>query len=178
MTGSAVTHQSGIENVAAPGQSAPEPQQKGAQDGPEMPVFQFHGFKLRPTRTHDYGLARLWTQLDPDHRHKTLPEFWLTQGATTNSFVLEDAFGPVFFFRMDLEGETICIHIQFPPDDRATRRRLMQGMSIGFAWLEKRLGALGYKTVYFNSSNQTLISFCGKRFGFVWDGRKLVKTLQ
>lgn len=165
-------------NTLAPGQIALESPRSGGQDAPDMPTFRFQGYTLRPALSCDYGLARLWTQIDPDHQHKTLPEFWLTQGATVNSFVLEDSFGPLFFFRMDVEAEQVAIHIQFPPDDRATRRRLMQGMSIGFTWLEKRLGLMGFQTVYFNSNNPRLIAFCSKRFGFEWDGRKLVRTVQ
>jgi hypothetical protein len=142
-----------------------------------MPTFRFQGFTLRPAIDSDLEIAKAWTEADPDHRGITKPEFWLENVGNANSFLLEDAFGPVFLFRMDVKGNEVAAHIQFPPDEPATRRRVMQGLTLGFAWLEKILSGQRYKTLFFNSTSIPLINFCQKRLGFTWDGRRLEKAL-
>jgi hypothetical protein len=42
----------------------------------------------------------------------------------------------------------------------------MTALSRGFAWLEKRLSAVGVKAVYFNSKNLRMIRFALVKLGF------------
>lgn len=156
-----------VRNNVAPGKQAAQ-----------MPSFAFDGFQLRPAVEADFSLAQYWNNADPDHRHRTKPAFWLEQGASVNSFLLHDAIGPVFFFRIDVDADTVEIHMQFSPDSSAgTRLRTMNAMSIGLRWLEKRLSSVGCNTIYFNSRTPRLIMFCQQRLGFAWDGRRLEKKL-
>jgi hypothetical protein len=154
------------------------PQYAEAQSKP-MPSFRFDGFTLRPAIDSDLLLAGYWVSADPDHRLTTKAIFWIEQSATSNSFLLEDQDGAVFFFKIVDEGNrTLAIHIQFGPDNTAQMRaRIMNGLTMGFAWLQKRLMAMGYEAVYFNSNNPSLIYFSQKRLGFVWDGKKLIRRI-
>jgi hypothetical protein len=154
------------------------PQPAEAQPKP-MPSFRFAGFTLRPAIDSDILLADYWVSADPEHRLTTKATFWIEQSATANSFLLEDRDGAVFFFKIVDEGNrTLAIHIQFGPDNSAQMRtRIMDGLTTGFAWLQKRLMAMGYEAVYFNSNNPGLIYFSQKRLGFVWDGRKLIRRI-
>ena len=148
----------------------------------EYPSFKFAGFTLRGAVQDDLDLAMAWTIADEDHKHNTLPDFWIENNLIANSFLLLDAIGPVFFFKMvRLKAgrlnslfpaeRAVEIHIQFPPhDQRGGRLRTMQGLAIGFDWLKKILGEQGFDAVYFTSKNQRLISFCVERLGFFQDG--------
>lgn len=173
-------------NVAAPGVAAAGIEQARQ---PDMPSYRFNGYLMRPAIESDLPAAENWTAADPDHRGRVKPGFWLIQSKTTNSFVLEDAYGMVLFARLDVASDnmvggtgykplSIEVHIQFSPDQSPSGRlRTMNGLSRGCQWVEKRLRAVGAETIYFNSTDQKLIHFCQRRLGFVWDGRRLEKAL-
>lgn len=144
----------------------------------DMPSFQFAGYTLRPAVDSDLDLATEWTQADPEHCVTTRGAFWLRNDHSTNSFILCDQQGAIFFFRMDkLKNDTLTLHMQFAPEDPRDRKRLMQAMLVGFGWLEKTLSGVGVRTVYFNSRSPRLIHFCQKRLKFIWDGRCLVRKV-
>lgn len=145
----------------------------------DMPSFKFQGFTLRPAVFSDYSLAMVWVEADPDHRGKTPAEFWLINDDRTNSFVLEDAVGPIFFFRTDRHETEVELHMQFGPTyrDYQLKRRTMQGMKVGLPWLEMMLAGAGYQELYFYSSSPKLIWFCQHSLAFRWDGRRLEKEL-
>jgi hypothetical protein len=150
-----------------------------------MPSFQFDGYTLRPAVGDvDRALAAAWMAADRWHAGLFAPEFWLEQSALVNSFVLEDAQGPIFFFRTCLACRSgggdgpgfggfsiykgVEVFIQFAPMSRGTFiLRTATALERGFAWLKKRLGGLGYDAVYFTSRNPQLIEFAERRLEFI-----------
>ena len=64
-----------------------------------LPTFTFDHYTLRPAIVADLPMAKRWNDADPDHKDRTPALFWITQTNETNSFVLEDAQGVVFFSR-------------------------------------------------------------------------------
>lgn len=147
--------------------------------------FTFCGFTLRPAgMKDDRKLAAEWTAADRFHRLTTRADFWLEQEPGTESYLLEDKVGPVFFFKMVRTGKTeVEVHIQFPPRpadhaaSQAQRARVVQGLILGFEWLERVLLLTGVRTVFFVSKSPSLIAFTIKRMGFVRESGKLFKTL-
>lgn len=152
-----------------------------------MPSFEFDGYTLRPATEEDLPLARAWNAGDPDHVWEAGQErYWIEQRAGVESYLLEDALGPVFFFKILTIAETLMggvssnavncgartnakaveVSIQFAPDGGAGQLRTMTALSRGFAWLEKRLSAVGVKAVYFNSKNLLMIRFALIKLGF------------
>ena len=67
---------------------------------PALSTFFFSGFTLRPSTAGDRTLATAWTKADPEHSTTTPPDFWIEQSDSTESYLLEDDAGPVFFFKM------------------------------------------------------------------------------
>ena len=134
--------------------------------------FQIEGFTLRLATTADAALARAWCEADREHAWEAGQEnYWIEQKpGRVECSVLEDAMGPVFFFKIQRDyrsaGLAVEVSIQFAPDGGCARLRTMQALSKGFAWLEKRLGEGGVNAVYFNSKNRRLIQFALLRLGF------------
>ena len=132
----------------------------------DLPTFEFSGFTLRVATADDLPLAQAWTDADPDHRGMDAG-FWIEQKPGTNSMILEDALGPIFFFKMAKCGPlSLELHIQFSPGDRGLKLRTMQGLSKGMAWLEKNLAEQGYDALFFTSKSPHLIAFCECRLEF------------
>lgn len=127
------------------------------------PPFQFDGYTLRQADTTDLPLAREWNAIDSDHTWELgLATYWVQQSAHAQCFVLEDATGPVFFFKAIKrpDADWIEVAIQFNRAAPTTPLwRTMNGMNAGMRWLEKILPANGVKTVYFSSKNERLIRF-------------------
>lgn len=139
----------------------------------QMPSFKFDKYTLRPACMGDLPLAAAWIEADKWHRGQFVPEFWLEQSAEVNSFVLEDVRGPIFFFQTRLMSATkVDLFIQFPPKlpGLPLMPRTALALMAGFEWLQKKLGALGYDSVYFTSKNPQLIEFCQRLLGFVVEG--------
>lgn len=143
-----------------------------------LPIFTFDEFVLRPATAEDLSLAKAWTLGDEHHRATTQPGFWIEQKEDTNSYLLVDRRGPVFFFRMDLRGAVVEVHIQFVDGHALTHSRTRRGLMRGFQWLEKMLIESGFEVYYFHSSSPQLIFFCQNRLGFAWDGKKLYRKLR
>lgn len=151
-----------------------------------MPTFTFDTYTLRPAAgVIDLIRAAAWMDEDVWHRGQFKPEFWLEQSAAVNCFVLEDAKGPIFFFRTQrtytepVNGYRewpVEIYIQFAPGASIARLRTAVALTVGFAWMQRRLGALGYDAVYFSSSNPRLIEFAQKRLGFVVAAQTMAGT--
>jgi hypothetical protein len=145
-------------------------------------TFTFNGYTLRPARESDRDLANEWTFADPEHRSTCYPGFWLEQKPTRDSYLLLDAVGPVFFFKLHRKwhgSDEVEFHIQFMPPSQAEedRSRTRGGMTIGMQWLERVLVLSGIREVTFVSNNLELVSFCKKRLGFVQANGHLAKTL-
>lgn len=140
--------------------------------------FTFQGFTLRPTRYDDRDLAEEWNAADPDHCNTTDPDFWLEQRPGIESYLLEDAAGPIFFFKMERRAaDQVEVHIQFPPGDRNNKVRILAGLSSGYEWLERILILHAVRTVTFTSQSPSLIAFCERRLGFIEQGGRLWKVL-
>ena len=137
-------------------------------------TFHFNGIVMRPADPRkDRDTAIKWTRADPDHRETTDGYFWLYQSLETESYVLEDKFGLIFFFRMDWVNQNSCeMHIQFPPPFvRADKRneqksRVMRAMTLGFEWMKRILAAAQVNEVFFVSKSPRLIQFTINRCGF------------
>ena len=155
---------------------------------PALATFTFQGYTLRPARQTDYELARAWTLADPDHRDTTQPDFWLDQKFATESYLLLDKWGPVFFFKLvrdgGMKGGEAEIHIQFPPvpqtgEARAEQNsRTINALIQGMTWIERILSLRLVSALFFTSRNPGLIRFCVKRLGFVREGERLVRRIE
>lgn len=163
--------------------------------------FSFRGYTLRPACAdvppkgkrggkihpglYDLQHATVWTKADPHHRHKTPPEFWLEQGPGVESYMMEDRYGPLLFFKMVRGPEkTVEMHVQFPPyphtpTGRAELRcRIVHALMLGFEWLERVLSLRGVESLSFVCDTPTLRQFCIKRLQFVQDkGTRLRKVI-
>lgn len=137
--------------------------------------FGFNGFTLKTALPEPryLRLAAEWTAADADHRETTKAEFWFEQGMNTESYILEDRYGVVFFFKMTrVKPGEIELHIQFPPveataERQADRRiRVITGLTKGLEWIERVLEMREAKTIFFDSRNPGLVHFCEKRLGF------------
>lgn len=133
----------------------------------------------------DMRLAEAWTAADSHHRDTTLPIFWLDQRLGTESYVMEDSAGPILFFKMVRQpGQTVEMHVQFPPlPESATGRaesryRVVHALMLGFEWLERVLILREIKSLSFICDTPQLKRFCEKRLGFTQDhGTRLRKVI-
>ena len=151
-----------------------------------LATFTFNGITMRPADPRkDSKLAREWTLADPYHRDTTPPGFWVYQDLYTESYVLEDRFGAIFFFRMDWiedgrKGRAAEFHIQFPPSfERTDKRneqksRIMRAMILCFEWMKRILAPSHVNEVFFLSKSPHLIRFAEKHLGFEERAGKLV----
>ena len=149
-----------------------------------LATFSFQGYTLRPAIGKDRKEAAEWTKADPDHRDTTPADFWIEQGMGIESYVLDDRFGSVFFLKLVRQiHHEIEIHIQFPPKpETATaaaeqRERVVNGLILGFEWLERVLILREVRAVFFTSKRPTLIRFAKKRLGFQTDGKLFRKVI-
>lgn len=134
-------------------------------------TFKFGKYTLRPAgkQVADLALAKEWTARDPEHRNTTPPAFWMRQEQYTDSYLLLDNIGPVFFFQItqDLAEKTARLSIQFLPiTGRWEALRVMTGLRDGLTWLERILTGRGIERIYFDSENEKLIRFCVSRLRF------------
>jgi hypothetical protein len=136
--------------------------------------FEFSGYTLRPATKADLPLAERWVAWDKFHAGVIDPNFWLFQGPKTDSYLLFDGGGPVFFLK--LHGidpkengipKRVALHIQFMPcateDDR---ERTMEGLLQGTRWLEGILLKNGTEKISFDSQSTALVNFAVRRLGF------------
>jgi len=130
--------------------------------------YGFSGYVLRPARQQDLQLAELWTTMDKFHAGHIKPDFWLFQGPKTDSYLLFDGAGPVFFLKVHQQDPVrVRLHIQFMPvATEEDRERTMEGLLQGTAWLERLLRGHGVEEISFDSVSRPLINFASKRLGF------------
>lgn len=153
--------------------------------------FCFDSFCLRPagSKLDDLKLAETWVAWDTDHAGKVDPRFWLEQRPGTDSYLLLDNHGPLFFFKTvqliakipgtrDCFEDVVELHIQFMPrvsDQDFARTRA--GLTHGGAWLERVLKGNNIAEMFFDTHDQRLIAFAVKRLGFEQKGERLSKRL-
>lgn len=151
-----------------------------------MSIFHFDGFCLQTARPFENykKLAQEWTDADAYHKHSTDGGFWFEQDSGIESYILEDKFGVVFFFKMQRHPhDEVELHIQFPPPaqdprtEAGRRDRVMRGLTLGLEWIEKVLALKEVSTLFFVSQNPSLIRFCEKRLGFTRAKKRLVKPI-
>lgn len=135
-------------------------------------MFTFSKYQLRPATEEDRELCERWIEADADHRGRVKADFFIKPEPGVETFVLEDADGQVFFFRM---MRALRIDIQFgpatsPEDRERTRIALMNG----FDWLKDSCRNAVIRQVMFESNVAPLVRFCEKRFGFQQSSHELL----
>jgi hypothetical protein len=144
------------------------------------PAYRFDGYFFRPAEPQDLATAQAWNRVDPEHEWEAkCPTYWVEQTDRTNSYVLEDDQGIVFFVKsIRRPGAEIEITLQFDRTyEVVSPRRVINGMRIGFRWLVKALPVNGFNAVYFRSKNEQLGAFAVKCLGFLKDGEYYVYSL-
>ena len=145
-----------------------------------LPTYHFDLFKLRPATDADDEISARWIAADPYH-DGTRPEFWRTQAPGINSFLLVDAEGPVFFFRIQLTKHAgqLKIYIQFAPTAEVAKERTIKGLTQGMAWFEKFARDSSFTELVTDSKNSALIHFLQSRLGFIQAtrGDQLTKSI-
>jgi hypothetical protein len=134
-------------------------------------TYYFGGYTLEPTTEQHLELAEKWTALDKYHAGVISPEFWLYQGASTDSYLLNDGAGPVFFLKVHQhEGKRVALHIQFMPcATEQDMERTVEGLLQGTPWLEGILRESQVEEIFFDTQSKPLIAFAIKRLGFLMD---------
>ncbi len=141
-------------------------------------TFTFSGYTLRPAHHSDYELAKLWTEQDPQHAQRIRPEFWVDQRPGRDAYLMSDAEGPLFFFKIcAIDFQMVELHVQFSPpapDRDRVRNALIQGLH----WLEKVLKQGGIREIRFESEYPELVRFSQRHLGFsLVDERILYRKL-
>lgn len=117
--------------------------------------------KFTPTTVDDLPQLADWAASDPEHREHNDPSWWLT-GTGWLAFCFEDKHGPVFYCKVEQEGDLYRLHCQFAPTDRVSKRRLAVAMLKVLPVLNSRIAKAGGKGVVFNSISPELIQFYAK----------------
>jgi hypothetical protein len=135
----------------------------------------FAGFTIKPARRLEanyFDIARAWTEADAEHRETTPAEFWFEQDLGVESYVMEDRYGVVFFFKLMRLRDQVELHIQFSPmagdapQEAERRTRIINGLTKGLQLVERALASRNVTAVFFTSKSPALIRFCTKRLGF------------
>lgn len=127
--------------------------------------YTFFGYTLRPATAEDIELARAWTAADPDHRGVIAPEFWVEQAPGIDSYVLVDAAGPVFFFRMQ---RAVRLFVQFAPiRNKEDEKRAREGIFHGVNFLAAALSKVHIAEMLFDSASKLLRLYVVGRLRFI-----------
>lgn len=140
-------------------------------------TFKFgDGHELRTATAADLDQARAWTEADPHHRGVIAPEFWIENSPGVETYVLSDASGDLFFFRIERVARTL---IQFAPDPEGrNRERVKSALKIGMDFLATALGTRGYGELLFDSFDNLLRMFALGRLRFTAKAGTLSRRLQ
>ena len=124
-------------------------------------TYTFGPYQLRPATPEDEELARAATAADPEHAGIISPTFWLEQDRGVDCYVLTDAEGPVFFFRMQRVAR---LFIQFMPGVTPARNRKV--LTEGMGWLDVALRAASVTELIFDSTSRLLRLFVSGKLQF------------
>ena len=116
----------------------------------------------------DLPQIKEWMLQDPYHLHQieiSGPEWWLTGGDSLLAGCVSDEGGPVFYFRLDKDGELTRLHIQFAPPTQVPKKRIARGIIEAIPVWKIYAQSLGGKGLVFESTNPPLIKF-GEKLGF------------
>ena len=120
--------------------------------------------KLSPTTEKDIPTITDWIAADPDHRDdQTDPEWYLT-GYGALAFHVADDNGPLFFVRLDIEGNMLRLVTQFAPESEVSKNRLVTALlSTGIPAIIKFAKRKEYRGIVFESTTESLIKFMDKQ---------------
>ena len=137
--------------------------------------YTFGQYRLRPATEEDEALAAFWISRDPAHAETTPAEFFTRSEPGAECYVLEDADGPVFFFKMT---KAVRLDIQFDAGTTPlARERTREGLIEGMEWLAGVLGQSAVHQIIFDSIDPLLIRSTEKRLGFVRSPNELVRNV-
>jgi len=172
----------------------------------QTPFYTFDDYRLFMAEPDDLELATLWTAADPHHRGRVNPSFWLEHSPGTESYVLCDREGPVYFVRLQRtiheymqeckEGSiepskvkylpALELHLQFAPPQRGngsetphavSHLRTATALKDGLDWLTGMLKTSDVSLLRFDSQNPALTEFSRQRLGFVLRDNILLKWI-
>jgi len=117
--------------------------------------------RTSPTTLDDLDQIREW--IAQDRWHKDDPSWTaesLLTGKGTLSFCVLDDKGPLFFVRLDQEGDMLRLATQFGPEGEVSKSRLVKGLlSMGIPTITEFGKVKGYKGIVYESTNESLINF-------------------
>lgn len=120
--------------------------------------------KISPTTESDIPQIREWIDADPDHYLDNSDAEWLLTGRGELAFCVTDEEGPLFFVRLDAEGEMLRLATQFAPESEVSKRRLVPALlSTGIPAIIKFAKIRKYKGIVFESTSESLINFMSKQ---------------
>lgn len=109
-----------------------------------------------------------WTQDDPYHSERAQnigPDWWITGSDSLLAACVEDGGGPVFYFRLDDDGDLVRLHIQFAPLNQVSKGRVARSIIRALPLWANYAKTLMKKGIVFESINPSLIKF-GESLGF------------
>lgn len=109
----------------------------------------------------DIEVIQAWTSLDPYHKDRNDPFWWLT-GEGLLAFKWVDDDGTVFYLRGDDNENLFRISIQFGPEEVVSKKRLVIGMLNAWPMMVKFAQDRGYEGVVFTSVSPKLVQFMHK----------------
>lgn len=126
--------------------------------------------KFSETLLDDQPQILEWMRADSYHRDATdqgMPGWWVTGSDCLLAACIEDASGPVIYFRLDnTENDLIRMHVQFGPQNQVSKSRVARGIARAMPALKKVAQEKGAKGFVFESLSPGLIRFMGV-LGFV-----------
>lgn len=113
------------------------------------------------------------------HRGIYTPDFFMGGQFSTDPrstyLALEDEKGIIFYIRLSRASR---VRIQFSPDDtKEQRRRNLQGLLHGMAFLEAQLGHKGVEEWIFETTNPELKAAAQQVLGFTESTHELVRAI-
>lgn len=120
---------------------------------------------IMATTVEDIPMIARWIAADPDHRDdaRSSPEFLLT-GLGALAFKVVDDKGPLFFTRLDVEGDMLRLATQFGPPEEVSKNRLVTALlSTGIPAIINFAKRGKYRGIVFESTTESLIKFMDKQ---------------
>lgn len=127
--------------------------------------FQFGDYSVRPVNPADRERLAAWIAADPAHSAQGIDaSFFLDEEPGVGCYVLEDAAGPVFFFRT---SNVVRLDVQFGPSESdEERQRNRDALFEGTDWFAAVCAQRGATEIVFESGSQLLRRAAVQRMGF------------
>ena len=117
---------------------------------------------IRPIVPFDRPIIDEWISRDPDHSAKGMTAQFFIDDALSG-FAVTSQDETVMFVRVDFQGNTAKMHIQF---DEGKPLRTARALIDNFPYVVKMLEAVGAHDLIFDSMSPKLTHFCVKYLGF------------